>query len=156
MEQTANTSLFSLSIDPVTKAHLSEAARWARFLAIIGIVFLVIMVCAGLFMATMMSSTMSQFDSSGYPSSNVFAAFGPGIAILYIIIAVIMFFPMLFLLRFSNKTRAALAGNDQQTLNDSVQNLKAYFRYLGILMIIWLVFFVIGLLFGVMGAAALS
>jgi hypothetical protein len=156
MEQTSNTSLFSLSIDPITKAHLSEAAKWARFLSIVGMILLVLMVVFGLFMATMMSSTMGQFDSAGYSSYSIFSALGPGIAVIYIIMAVIAFFPLLFLLRFANKARAALAGNDQQALNTSFQNLKVYFRYIGILVIIWLAFIVIGFLFGIMGSAAFS
>jgi hypothetical protein len=52
--------------------------------------------------------------------------------------------------------RAALNGNDQQALNTSFQNLKACFRYIGIITIIALVFLAIGLVFGIMGAAAFS
>jgi hypothetical protein len=35
MEQDQSSSLFGLSIDPAAKSHLSDAARWAKFLAII-------------------------------------------------------------------------------------------------------------------------
>ena len=154
MEQVSNTSLFSLSIEPATKAHLAEASRWARFLAIVGMIFLALMVIAGLFVATTISSTMSQFDSPGYPAPA--SVFGPSIAIFYIIFAVIGFFPLLFLLRFANKTRTALAGNDQEALNTAFQNLKAYLRYVGIIIIISLAFMVLGMLFGIVGAAAFS
>src|SRR5438270_13522947 len=41
MEQ--NAYLFSLSIDPHTKEELNDAARWARFLAIAGMVVLIIL-----------------------------------------------------------------------------------------------------------------
>ena len=156
MEQTSNSSLFSLTIDPVTKAHLSEAARWARFLAIIGFVFLALMVVGGIFLSTMMAQNMSQLDGGYGGSANVFASMGAGLAVLYIIMAVIMFFPLLFLLRFANRTKAALASNDQQVLNTSFQNLKAYFRYIGIITIIILAFYAIAIVFGVLGAAAFS
>jgi hypothetical protein len=156
MEQISTpTSLFSLSVDPAGKAHLTEASKWARFLAIVGMVFLGLMVVFGLFMATMVSSTMGQFGSPGY-SASIFSAFGPSIAIIYIIFAVIGFFPLLFLLRFANKTRAALAGNDQEALNTAFQNLKAYLRFIGILVIIWLALFVIGMLLTIVSAAAFS
>ena len=154
MEQVSNTSLFSLSIEPATKAHLAEASRWARFLAIVGMIFLALMVIAGLFVATSVSSDLSRIDAPEYQSP--FAMFGPSIAIVYIIFAVIGFFPLLFLLRFANKTRTALAGNDQEGLNTAFQNLKAYLRYVGILVIIWLALMVIGMLFGIVGAAAFS
>lgn len=31
MEENQNKPLFSLSIDPVIKSHLSETARWGKF-----------------------------------------------------------------------------------------------------------------------------
>ena len=49
---------------------------------------------------------------------------GVGVAIMYIIIAVIAFFPFLFILRFANQMKAALHSNDQDLLNSSFQNLK--------------------------------
>lgn len=152
MEQ-SNTSLFSLSIDPVTKAHLSEAAKWARFLAILGMIFLVLIILAGVFGSTVLFSSMSGFEGD----STGMAAYGSGIVAGYmIVIAVIYFFPLLFTLRFANNARTALNTNNQQALNTAFQNLKACFRFIGILTIIGLVFLAIGLIFGVMGAAALS
>ena len=138
MEQTSNSSLFSLSIDPVTKAHLSEAARWARFLAIVGMIFLVLMIVMGLFGTAMFLSTSSRMENEyggmGPYSSGIFATY-------IVIIAVIYFFPLLFTLRFANNIRTALHANDQQALNSAFQNLKACFRFLGILTIVGLVFF---------------
>ena len=152
MEQ-SNTSLFLLSIDPVTKAHLSEAAKWARFLAILGMIFLVLIILAGVFGSTVLFSSMSGFEGD----STGMAAYGSGIVAGYmIVIAVIYFFPLLFTLRFANNARTALNTNNQQALNTAFQNLKACFRFIGILTIIGLVFMAIGLIFGVMGAAALS
>ena len=153
MEQTSNTSLFSLSIDPITKAHLSEAAKWARFLAILGMISLVLMIVVGVFGSTMLFSSMNGFDGD----ATGMAAYGSGIFAGYmIVIAVIYFFPLLFTLRFANNIRTALNTNNQQALNTGFQNLKACFRFIGILTIIGLVFLAIGLIFGVMGAAALS
>ena len=75
-------------------------------------------------------------------------------AVLYIIIALIYFFPCLFLFRFATKTKAALAANDQEVLNASFQNLKASFRYVGIITIVLLAFWVLALLVGLLGVAA--
>ena len=155
MEQSSTSSLFSLSIDPVTKAHLSEAARWARFLAIVGMIFLVLMIIVGVFGTAMMFSATSRMEGEyggsgmGMYSSGFFATY-------IIILAVIYFFPLLFTLRFANNMRTALTANDQQALNTSFQNLKACFRFLGILTIIGLVFMAIAFVFGMIGAAAFS
>ena len=154
--ETTNTSLFSLSIDPVTKAHLTETAKWAKFLAIVGMISLVLMVIAGVFGSAMLFTTMSGGIDRDYPSTGM-AAYSSGIMATYmVVIAVIYFFPLLFTLRFANKMKAALYGNDQQALNIAFQNLKACFRYIGIITIIGLVFLAIIIIFGIIGAAAFS
>ena len=38
--QNQDADLFGLSIDTTGRAHLTEAAKWARFLAIVGFVFI--------------------------------------------------------------------------------------------------------------------
>jgi hypothetical protein len=77
-----------------------------------------------------------------------------GMVIGMLITSAIIFFPLLFLLRFANAMRRAIAGNDQMRLNEAFQNLKVYFRYLGILVIIFLVLYGIIIAIAVMGIAA--
>jgi len=148
MEQDQNISLFGLGIDNISKSHLSEAAKWARFLAICGFIFLGLMIIYGVamsFLIVNMANTMSQVDSS--PSENSLQSMMRiGMVIFYIVFAVIAFFPYYFLLRFANKMKAALISNDQDALNGSFQNLKILYRYMGILMIISLVLIVFGIL----------
>ena len=158
MESSQTSSLFSLSVEPVTKAHLSEAAKWARFLAIMGFIFLGLMVVGGIVAAAVMASSMNQYGSE-YGSSGagfMMGNFGAGMAVIYILLAVLYFFPCLFLFRFAAKTKQALASNDQTDLNLGFQNLKAMFRYMGILTIVVLAFYAIALLFGIVGAAMFS
>ena len=143
-----NTSLFSLSIDPVTKANLYETARWARVLAIIGFVFLVIMIISGV----LVSITLNRALVSDVVSGRMDAA-GPSLAMLYIVFAIIGFFPLLYTLRFAAQMRRALNGNDQVLLNTSFQNLKRCFRYLGIITIISLVLFALSVFFSMAGLA---
>ena len=147
MEQDQSTSLFGLGIDNISKSHLSEAAKWARFLAICGFIFLGLMIIYGLVISSVvaiMTSKMSEVDntSKARDLSNIM---GIGMVIFYIICAVIAFFPYYFLLRFSNKMKAALISNDQDALNSSFQNLKILYRYMSILMIISLVLIVFGI-----------
>jgi len=155
MEQDQHASLFNLSIEPVTKAHLSETAKWARFLAISGMVFMSLAVVGILFFAYYLSSLGGSVDSQ-FGSQSMFAGFGVGLALFYIILLGVWFFPLLFLLRFANRTKVALAGNDQQALNSAVQNLKMCLRYVGILTIIIMALYAIGILFAIVGLAAAS
>jgi hypothetical protein len=149
MEQVTSTSLFSLAIDPVTKAHLTETARWARFLAIVGLIFLGLMVLVGVFGSAML------FSSSGV--ENYYGGLGAGIFAGYmIVVGAIWFFPLFYTMRFATQMRRALSANDQQALNTSFQNLKICFRFLGILTIIGLAFMAIAVVLGIIGAAAFS
>lgn len=154
MEQQQSSSLFSLSIDPLTKGHLTEAAKWARFLAIVGMVSLVLMILFGLFFSTMMATSSNPFEEPVEGGSGLMSYVGVGMSILYIILAVIWFFPLLYLLRFSNGMRAALQGNDQNALNVSFQNLKSCFRYVGIITIIILVLYALMFALVIVGGAA--
>ena len=147
IEQDQNTSLFGLGIDNISKSHLSEAARWGKFLAICGFVFLGLMIVYGIVMSFLfanMTSKMSEFDNTSN-SNDLNKMMGVGMIIFYITCAVIAFFPYYFLLRFANKMKAALISNDQNALNSSFQNLKILYRYMSILMIISLVLIVFGI-----------
>lgn len=149
-----NTTLFGLTIDPNSKVHLSEAARWARFLAIVGFVLCGLIVIFGVFFGSYIGLMMpgNEFEDSGLTSS----AFGAFMAVYCIMGALLYFFPCLFLFRFANHMRASLVSNDQETLNKSFQNLKIMLRYLGILTIIVLAFYAIGLVIFLISLSATS
>jgi len=154
MQSTSNSSLFSLTIDPVTKTHLTETARWARFLAIFGM----IMLALGLVVSLMGATIFTRFF--GFPtgvedeSNATMSAVRIGMVVGTLILSAVVFFPLLFLLRFANGMRRAIAANDQPRLNEAFQNLKVYFRYLGILVIIFLVLYGVIIALAVMGLAA--
>ena len=149
MEENQSTSLFGLGLDPASNAHLSEAARWAKFLAIVGFVICALIAVFGIFAGSIFSGMMSRYSEFGGRSSGYGGGFGATFSIIYIGIAILYFFPCLFLYRFANHMKAALASNQQEILNKSFQNLKIMFRYVGILTIIilsiYLLLFLIGL-----------
>jgi amino acid transporter len=153
MEQNQDTSLFGLSIDPTGKSHLSDTAKWAKFLAIVGMVMCILVVIFGIIAATSLSRVENDFQRQFGSRSNSFGAgFGITIMIMYIIIAVIYFFPCLFTLRFANHIQNALRANDLASLNEGFKNLKITFRYMGILTIIFIALFLFSLLIGGLGA----
>ena len=156
MEETQTPLLFTLSIDPITKTQLSETARWAKFLAIVGMVGLGLVVVFGLVYSIWISTMMGTMqDRYGVQSPGAYAGgLAVGSALIFIVMAVVAFFPMLYMLRFANQMKVALYGNDQESLNTSFQNLKRYFRYVGIITIIGIGFWIIWLL--VFGFAILA
>ena len=151
MEQ--NQSLFGLNIDPATKNHLSEAARWAKFLAIVGFVvcglILIIGIFAGTIFENMPASRFERFDSGAEMNTR---GLGAAAAVMYALVALLYFFPCLFLFNFASKMKIALISNDQDSLSASFQNLKKTFRYVGVLTIIVISLYVIVLMIALAAA----
>jgi hypothetical protein len=137
MEETDTSSLFSLSIGTITKAHLTDTAKWARFLAIAGIVLLCLGVLFTVLTLTVLPNTMFTGVTYGSAGRDEMTTSVKIIsAILILIFFVIAFLPMWYLLQFANKMKTALYSNDQEALNNSFLNIKRYFRYVGIITII--------------------
>lgn len=153
MEPTQDTALFGLSIDPVSKSHLAETAKWAKFLAIAGFIMCGLLVLLGIFFGSFFS-TFNRTYSTYESNIDVAAVTRVTAAVLYTLIAVLYFFPCLFLYRFAVKMKVALQSDDQVTLNTSFQNLKKMFRFVGIMTIIALSFYVIALAIGLIAAGA--
>ncbi|PTX22578.1 hypothetical protein C8N40_101404 [Pontibacter mucosus] len=118
------------SITPSSAGYLSEVARWGKFLAIIGYVMIGIMVLAGLFAGAAMSMFLPQ-EAIGMAGGG--------------------FFTVLYLHRFSGKMQDALRLHDEELLASSFANLKSLFKFLGILTIIMLAFYGLGMLFMFLG-----
>jgi hypothetical protein len=148
MEQPTN--LFELQIDQPSQNYLSESARWARFLAIMGFIGCGLMVLGGLLFGSFFSLMMKNAE----PETT--AAAGGMISSLYaasaIMGAVLIFFPSLYLFRFSSKMRMATNNNDQSALTDSIKNLKSFFKFYGIVTIVVLSLYALAIVAAVIGA----
>lgn len=151
MEQNQDSSLFGFGIDDMSRSYLSETAKWAKFLSIIGFVICGLLVIASFFIGTVFSTSFGRYrEFNDTPS---FAGLGILVTLLYLAIGVLYFFPCLFLFRFANHMRNALNSNDQLTLNKSFQNLKSMFKFVGILTIIVISFYILAFIGGIMSAA---
>ena len=131
----------ALVIDETGKAFLLETTKWARFFAILGFIVIACMVIAAFFVSAIYGSMLDDYN---IPASMI--------TVVYLLGALINFFPCLYLFNFSVKTKRALQSNDQFTLNLGFSNLKSYYKYIGILIIILLIFYaiaVIGITIGV-------
>ena len=142
MEENQNKPLFGLTIDPAAKSYLHDAARWAKFLAIVGFVMCALILVFGFFAGSFYNEVYTSNRYEGFnPDVKVDRkAVAIGAGIWYSIIALVSFFPCLFLFQFASKMKAALLSDDQPALTSSFQNLKKTFRYVTILTIIGLVF----------------
>lgn len=149
--QSQSSNLFDLQVDNQVSSYLSEAAKWGKFLGILGMVFCGLMVLFGLFFGSIMGAMMPMGDGMG-----AMGAMGAGFfTVIYLIIAAVYFMPCLYLYRFASQAQVALRNNEQAKLQSSIKNLKSCFKFMGILFIIILAIYVLALVIGLAAGAAM-
>lgn len=117
----------NFGIDETAKGYLLETARWGKFLAIVGFVAIGILAIAGLLFSTVFSR-LGDTIGSGMPGAMMF--------VVYLLIAVLYFFPTYYLFRFSKGIKPAMINADQGLLNEALSYLRKAFRYMGVLTIV--------------------
>jgi hypothetical protein len=126
-------------INETAKYNLLEAARWGKFLAVVGFVTMGLMIGAGLFMGAFMATISAA--QGGYPLSPAF------FAVFYVILAAIYFYPVYALLKFSNLTKRALQGNDHDIFAQATGHLKGMLKYMGIWTIVIICIYALVIIF---------
>jgi hypothetical protein len=148
MEPSSESNLFDLIIDHESSGYLGDTARWAKFLSILGFIFIGLMVIMAFSIGVIMSKFTSQLnDSSAVASALPSAIF----TFIFLAFAVLYFFPTLFLYRFATRMQMAIRNNDQPQLIGSFRSLKSCFRFIGILTIIVLGLYVLLIFFNLFG-----
>lgn len=148
MEDSQLSDGFSLQVDNDNKGYLIEASKWGKFLSILGFIGIAVMVLFGfIFMLTGGNFYSSQVNTDlqnlDMPSGSVGVIFG----LYFFVIALLYFFPCLFLYKFSTKMQEAIRTNDQIVLNKSFENLKSLLKFFGIITIIVLSMWIIAVIF---------
>lgn len=119
--------------------NLNAVWRWTMFLSVLGFIFLGLLIVAGLAASLFLTTFKSQEATLGIPESLMI--------IIFIIIAAIYFFPVFFLFRFSKNIRDALHKLDPGKLSKGFRNLRLYFTYIGIMVIVVLTIYIVLLFF---------
>ncbi len=109
---------------------LLETGKWTKFLSILGFVFVGFMVIAAFFMGTILSGIGGEESAMPFP--------GFMFGILYLFLAGVYFFPILYLFKFSTNIKKALTTNDSKGFNLAISNLKSHYKFIGILTVIML------------------
>jgi H+/Cl- antiporter ClcA len=136
MADTSQNSLFELSLDHESIDYLTESARWGKFLAIVGFITCGLIVIFSFFAGSLLANNSAFSSYSGPEMRSASATSGALLTFIYLVVAVVYFFPCLFLYRYSVRMKAALKTNDQVKLNQSLKNQKLLYRYIGIVTII--------------------
>ena len=134
-----------LEFNPEIRFYLTEAARWGRFLAIAGYIGLGFILLAAIVLLLVGSAGSRIAHELGFTSL---------VAIIYIAIGVVYYFPVSYLDKFSRKMRDGLVANDQDTVTEGFENLKSLYKFLGIMTIVVLSLYALILIFAVIGGLA--
>lgn len=106
---------------------LLEARKWAHLIAIIGFIGLGLVVIVGLLAGVLFSTLMGGSD----------LPFSAGIiGLIYVGMAVVYIFPLLYLYRFAKSAQKAVLYQNSNELNVAIKNLRSHYQYMGILMLV--------------------
>ncbi len=114
-----------LSVSPAASGYLNETGRWAKFLAVIGFIFVGLLVIFGLFAGTIFSSLGSPVPFPGFM-----------MGLIYIAMGILYFFPLYYLFRFATRLKGALTTKSARELESAFENLKSHYKFIAVLMII--------------------
>jgi len=128
-------------------SYLLKAAKWGKFLAILGYIISAFMFLAGILMSFVLGMLPEEMAPLNLPfSPRVFS-------VIYIVIAAIYLVPVIYLNSFCNSAIKAINLSSTEQLTNSLKNLKKLFVFIGIATIVILALYSLILL--VAGIAAL-
>lgn len=121
--ETTQTSENLIVVNQEIKDFLLETSKWGKFLAITGYVGIGLLMLMGLGV-TIGFTVFSSVTDLGFP----IGLFG----LIYVLIAVLYYFPVTYLYRFSVQIKQGLTSNDQQIVATGFGNLKSVYKFMGI------------------------
>ena len=137
MEHNSSFDSFELHLTAQAQDFLRTAAKWAMFLAILGFIVIAFWIFAALGMLAA-GSVVGDMPSS--PGMGAMAFFSPTVlGLAYLIMAILYFFPVLYLYKFSSKIKNALSSNSSDELTEAFGNLKSHYKFIGIITIITII-----------------
>ncbi|MBK8195043.1 MAG: hypothetical protein IPK76_18205 [Lewinellaceae bacterium] len=133
-----------LHVTRAMRYNWRSTAKWALFLAIVGLVIAGLSLLSLGTMIPMMTNMMEMAGNEA--AAEMFRTAGAYISILAGMATIATIVVNYFHLRFANDMQRALQFNDQDKFESSWRHMRYYFRILGILTISYIVIYVIVLI----------
>lgn len=128
-----------IEIGPEILDNLNSTRKWTTFLSILGFIFLGLLIVAGMATSLFLTTFKTKEATLGIPESMMI--------VIFLVAGAIYFIPVFFLFRFSRNTRDAIQNLDRQKFEKGFRNLRLYFMYIGIIVIVILSIYVVALIF---------
>ena len=132
-----------------TILFLREIRKWSKIIAITGFVAVGLMVVAGVVMLFFMNTL-------GGEVPDVPSWMGIVYLILFLFLAVVYYFPILYLYRFSENLGQAIDLGNNDFLTDAFEYLMKHYRFVGIMIIIGIILYALSLLAMIVGVMTVS
>lgn len=130
------------------KITLKSITKWVKFLTFLGIIG-----CAFIFVIGIMAIFFGGMIGSKFGGSGVEAVVGTLSGLLYIIIGIIYIYPLIKLLNYANKMKAAIMSDNQDDYENALTNFNSAVKFWGVLAIIGLIIWGLSLIFIFIGVA---
>ncbi|MFN3403085.1 MAG: hypothetical protein ACK40G_03250 [Cytophagaceae bacterium] len=121
---------------------LDQIRKWTKFLSILGFIGLGFLVILGFSIGAIMQMVNPMAGQMGFPT----AILGG----VYIVMALIHFFPVLYLFNFSSALGRALRSNSSYELTVAFKNLKSHYKFIGVFCIVVLSIYALIFVFGML------
>lgn len=143
---TAASVLSSGAITETMVYYLKGASPWLRFLGIIGFIGCGILVVSGLIMLIMLMAMPSFIPDM---TAVLGSLAGVSVGGFYIVLGVVGFFPTRFIYCFGSKIRNFLRNNSERELEEALKYNKSFWKFSGIVTIIYLAIIPIAIVIGI-------
>jgi amino acid transporter len=124
-----------IEIGQDTLKNLNTTRKWTLFLSILGFIAIGVLLVLGLFTGVFLSVFNTVDPDPRFPEWLTL--------IIIVLLALVFYFPVVNLFRFSKNTSEAVKTFNKQKLDKAFKNLKAYYVYTGILIIVALIIYLI-------------
>lgn len=135
-----STSLFDFNIDENLKQSLRGAANWAGIAAIVSFAGSIVALINYFMQRAKLQALYSEYGSFGASSPAMTG--GLVSAFISFAIGIVLF---VFLLKFSRKSKMGVDSGESYLINEGLSGLSVYFKVIGIILIIVIIFSLIGL-----------
>lgn len=117
--------LQELKLTKEAKNFLKEIAKWAKFLAILGFIGIALIVILAISYSTILKLMgQNEFQIAfGFPWI---------VSFIYMLIAVLFFFPNYYLFQFAKKMKLALVEKNDEVLTHALEMLKSHYKFYGV------------------------
>lgn len=122
----------TLVITEAGKKDLLTTAKWSKFYAVLSFIGVAICVLMGILLLV-----SGHFMAQIQPDLS--AAMLAPLALVYIILGGILVMPALYLLQFSQKAEQAIAESNTEMMEQALNRMKSYWKFMGIFTIVMLV-----------------